>query len=104
MRLRGAHVILPRSNRKKKAHLEREALDLQAQSAKKAEEGKIAGAAQERLIQFRQRLGADVRYCPDCLFSEGSTRRSSRSGGSAEVCALTDVPPTPAPSPVGGHH
>ncbi len=56
----------------KKARLDRGALDLQAESAKKAEESKVAGAAQERLSQFRRHLGADARYCPECFILRGN--------------------------------
>ena len=57
--------LLAAQQEKKKASLDREALDLQAQSAKKTEESKIAGAAHERLLDFSPRLGGDV-ICPDC--------------------------------------
>ena len=56
---------------KKKARLDREALDLHTQSTKKTEESKIAGAAYQRLLKFRPRLGDDLR-CPDCFIIRGA--------------------------------
>ena len=65
-----AHLLAAQKD-KEKARLDEEALDLKAKSAKKTERSKIAGTAHERLIQFRQRFGGEVRYCPECFVLRG---------------------------------